>query len=177
MYSLYRYFIPALIVASTLPAHAGSCDVLPSDAKVIMQQKFPGLRPKNLSDLSEDDRKLWLRAHPKACPGIASGHFEEAGRVAYAILLVPKTGNAGMCRIVVFSKETDGYAVRLLEEATCSGDSGLVISKEVPGTYSEFEDGKSVHLKLDSVNVEWLEKSSVLYYRSHGKYRSMQTSD
>ena len=68
------------------------------------------------------------------------------------------------------------YVVRLLDQAEGS-DSGLVISREPPGTCSEFGDAKSAHLTLDGVNVEWLEKSSVLYYWSHGKYRSIATSD
>jgi len=42
---------------------------------------------------------------------------------------------------------------------------------------SDFGDTKSVHLKVDGINVEWLEKSSVLYYWSNGKYQTIQTSD
>jgi hypothetical protein len=41
---------------------------------------------------------------------------------------------------------------------------GLVISKQPPGTYSDFDTSKSVRLTLNGVNVEWLEKSSLLYY-------------
>ncbi len=160
-----------------LLAHASSCDVLPSDAKAVIQQRFPDLRPKNLADLNEDDRKLWLEAHPKACPGIASGHFENPRRVAYAILLVPKNGDAAQYKVVVLSKEAEQYAVRVLDEGSFSANSGQVVSKEPPGTYSGFDERKSVHLTLDGVNVEWLEKSSVLYYWSHGKYRTIQTSD
>jgi len=160
-------------------AQTNRCDVLPSQVKAVLDQRFPSWRPKLLSDLSGYDRKLWLETHPKECPGIAAGHFEQSDRVAYAVLLVRKSGHTGSYKIIVLSKVSDKYAVRLLDHAEGStySDSGLVVSKEPHGTYSEFGDGKSVRLKLDGVNVEWLEKSSVLYYWSHGMYRTLQTSD
>jgi hypothetical protein len=107
------------------------------------------------------------------------GHFEQPDRVAYAILLVPQTGHTASYKVIVLSKASDQYALSTLDHAEGStySDSGLVISKEPHGTYSEFGDTRSVQLKLDGVNVEWLEKSSVLYYWSRGKYQSMQTSD
>lgn len=108
-----------------------------------------------------------------------AGHFEQSDRVAYAILLVPKLSDTASYKVIAVSKVSDEYAVRLLDHAEISTyfDSGLVISKEPPGTHSGFDETKSVRLRLDGVNVEWLEKSSVLYYWSKGKYRSVQTSD
>jgi hypothetical protein len=160
-------------------AQSNGCDILPSQPKQLLDQKFSGWQPKSLSDLSEGDKKLWLESNPKKCPGIAVGHFEQTDHVAYAILLVQKSGDDGSYKIIVLSKLSDGYAVRLLDhsERKSGPDSGLVISREPHGRYSEFGDAKSVRLKLDGVNVEWLEKSSVLYYWSHGMYRSIQTSD
>ena len=152
---------------------------LPSQVQLQLNNKFPGWRPKHLSDLSAYDKKLWLEAHPRECLGIAVGHFEQPDRVAYAILLVPKSGLMASYKIVVLSKVSDEYAVRLLDHArgsTYSG-SGLVISKEAHRKYSDFGGTESVRLKLDALNVEWLEKGSVLYYWSRGRYRSIQTSD
>jgi hypothetical protein len=166
-------FVPVLF------AQAKRCDVLPSETKAVVEQRFPDWRPKLLSDLGGYDKKLWLEIHTKECPGIAVGHFEQPDRVSYAVLLVPKSGHTASYKIIVLSRASDEYAVRLLDHAEGStySDSGLVISREPHGTYSEFGDTKSVRLRLDGVNVEWLEKSSVLYYWSHGKYRSIQTSD
>jgi hypothetical protein len=158
-------------------AQSNRCDLLPADAKFVIEQRFPDWRPKLLSDLSGYDKTLWLEMHPKECPGIAVGHFEQSDRVGYAVLLVPKSSHTAGYKIVALSKASDEYAVRILDHAEGSTYSGLVISKESHGTYSEFGDTKSVRLKLDGVNVEWLEKSSVLYYWSHGQYRSIQTSD
>jgi hypothetical protein len=129
--------------------------------------------------VSGDDKKTGLEMHPKDCPGIAVGHFEAPDRVAHAVLLVPKLAGTAGYKIIVLSKTSNEYAVTLLDHAEGSvySDSGLVISREPAGTHSGFDDTKAVHLKLDGVNVESLAKSSVLYYWSNGKYRSIQTSD
>jgi hypothetical protein len=177
MNSQFCFLIFVLMSTGTLLAQANPCNVLPPDAGVVLQRQFPTLRPKNLADLSGYDKKLWLETHPKACPGIASGHFEKPGRAGYAILLVARARDGDTYKVAVLSKVETEYLVRLLEEGRASADSGLVISKERPGSYSEFDSGKSVHVLRDGVNVEWLEKSSVLYYWSHGQYRSIQTSD
>ncbi len=160
-------------------AQSDRCDLLPRDVRLVIEKRFPDWRPKLLSDLSGYDKKLWAEMHPKDCPGIAVGHFEQSDQLAYALLLVPKSGHTPSYKIIVLSKAPDDYAVRMLDHAEGTGysDSGLVISKEPHGTYSEFGDTKSVRTKLDSINVEWLEKSSVLYYWSRDKYRSIQTSD
>ncbi len=98
--------------------------------------------------------------------------------MAYAILLVPKSATRLGSKVIVVSQVSQGYAVRLLVQNVGSGpDSGLVISKARPGAYSDFEDSRTIHLKLEAVEVEWLEKSSTLYYWSNGRYRSIATSD
>ena len=168
-----------LILFAWAPLSLGQsnvCDLLPSQAILTLQQKFPDWRPKNLADLDGYDKKLWLEMHPKACPGIAVGHFEQSDHLAYAILLVPKRRAMSGYKVIVLSGQSDKFLVRLLDHANGS-DSGLIISKEPHGTYSNFGDSQLVHRKLDAVNVEWLEKSSVLYYWSHGGYLSMPTSD
>ena len=152
---------------------------LPPQVQALLDHKFPKLRPKNLSDLGAYDKKLWLETHPRECPGIAVGHFESPSRMAYAILLVPKSGPVSEYKVVVLSKVLDKYIFRLLDHAEegTFADSGLVTSKEPRGKYSDFGETRSVHVNVDAVNVEWLEKSSVLYYWSRGAYRSLPTSD
>ena len=48
--------------------------------------------------------------------------------------------------------------------------------KVAPGTYPDFERTESITVKLDSINVEWIEAAAVLYYWSDGRYRTLQTS-
>ena len=65
---------------------------LPSGAKALLDAKYADWRPNDVSDLGADDKGLWTKPHPKDCPGIAIGHFEEPERLSYAVLLVPQLG-------------------------------------------------------------------------------------
>ncbi len=180
------HLLVSVVILVLLPISSGqvrnSCrtESLPSPVQQLLESKYGNWRPKNVSDLGADDKQLWVKAHPKDCPGIAIGHFEEPDSLAYALLLVPKSELNKGYKIIAVSKLATGdtYAVRLLEaNAQADSSSGLVISKAPSGSYSDFEDTGSVQLKLDAVNVEWIEKAAVLYYWSHGEYHTIQTSD
>ena len=182
-FSMYRPIILIALVCAFAPSSWASPDFcgsprLPPKVDQILKHQFRDWKPKLFSDLSSDDQRVWNESHPRACPGIVSGHFEAADRMAYAILLVPKSAHGSGSKIIVISQASQGYAVRLLVQDQGSGpDSGLFISKAHPGAYSDFEDSRTIHLKLEAVEVEWLEKSSTLYYWSNGRYRSISTSD
>lgn len=152
---------------------------LPAPVNDALKAKFPQWRPKQVADMDADDQQLWMKAHEKECPGIAIGHFESAGGLSYAFLLVPKSEPTGGYKIVVFSKVPtgDAYAWKLLDYADGETYSGLVISKAEPGKYSDFEGTKSIQTKLDGVYVEWIEKGAVLYYWSAGRYHRLRVSD
>jgi len=71
--------------ATGRPAQAQSkCGVaaLPSQAQLLVNKRFPDWRIKLPSDLVDFDKRSWAQEHPKECPGIAIGHFEDAGQVA-----------------------------------------------------------------------------------------------
>src|SRR5258708_4896383 len=93
MHIRLRLIVMFLAFAPASLAQSKYCEVLPSDAKLLLEQRFPNWRPKVLSDLHSYDKKLWLEMHPKECPGVAPGHFEQPDRVAYAVLLIPKSGH------------------------------------------------------------------------------------
>lgn len=97
--------------------------------------------------------------------------------MTYAVLLVPKSGDSTSYKIAVLSKGSEQYEIRMLDSGKNVGALSLVISKVPPGTYSGFENTRKIRLSLEGLNVEWLEKSSTLYYWSNGRYRSIATSD
>jgi|SRR5581483_3471163 len=168
----------------TVPALAQTHDpcavgTLPTGVQELLKSKYHGLRPKTLSDLAEDDQKLWLASNPHSCPGVAVGAFEERSHRGYAILLVPKSGADGEYKLVVVTQHEASaeYHVSLLTHGSNTPNSGLVISRVPPGKQTGFDESKSVTLRRDGINLEWLEKGSVLYYYSSGRYRELQTSD
>ena len=181
LHQLAVFFILALVPLS-LAQVKNSCRTssLPSAAQALLDRKYGDWRPKAISDLGADDREFWVEAHPRDCPGIALGHFEEPDRLAYAVLLVPKSELNHGYKMIVLSKLPTGdtYAARLLDQADGEySNSGLAISTAPRGSYSDFEDTTSVRLRLDAVNAEWIGKGAVLYYWMHGKYQTLQTSD
>lgn len=154
--------------------------VLPTQIQTLLTASFPQWRPKQLSDMDADDQQLWLNGpNGSQSPGITVGHFEATGELSYAVLLVPKSDPSGGYKILVFSNglEKGTFTWKLLDHADGQTYSGLVISKAGPGKYSDVEDRKSVHLKLDGVYVEWMEKGAVLYYWSESRYHKLAVSD
>jgi len=153
---------------------------IPTTVKKLLDDKFPQWRPKQLSDIDEDDQKFWLEGpNGKACPGIAVGHFEKADSLSYAFLLVPKSDPTGGHKIVVFSKRAKKsiYSWTLIDHADGQTFSGLVISKAEPAKYKDWEGVKSIQIKTDALYVEWIEKGAQLYYWSAGRYHKLQVSD
>lgn len=176
-----RWLILVTSVLTLVPLSMASgdpCEKVRLEVNQVLKQQFRNWRPKLFSDLSSDDQRVWNEDHRRSCPGIAAGHFESAEDLAYAILLISRSSGESGSKVIVISPAAHGYAVRLLVQHKGTGpDSGLVISKAHSGAYSDFEDRHTIHLKLDAVEVEWLEKSSTLYYWSNGRYRSIATSD
>jgi len=70
----------------------------------LFNQKFPEWRIKATSDLEGYDKALWLKEHPRECPGIAFGHFENPRQIAFGLLLVPKSAAAVGFKLVVLVK-------------------------------------------------------------------------
>jgi hypothetical protein len=171
-----------VLTATTLSAaqSSDSCAqvTLPAPVIELFKTKFSDWRSKEVSDLEADDRQLWLKAHAKECPGTIVGHFESTDRLAYTVLFVPKSKPTDGYQLVVFSKGPSGdtYVWKLLDHADGQTYSGLVISKALPGKYSDPAGSKSIQTRLDCVYLEWIEKGAVLYYWSAGRYHKLQVS-
>jgi hypothetical protein len=169
-----------LSVAFCSAAQESPCGkkALPASINQILDSTFTSWRPQRVTDLYEDDQKFWLDSHSKECPGIASGHFESAESLSYAVLLVPTSEKQHGYRLIVFSASADAsnYAWRSLESATGKDDFAPVIYKVLPGHHVGFDHTKSIRIKLDGIGVEWIEKSSYIYW-FEGHYRKLWTSD
>jgi hypothetical protein len=164
---------------ATKAANPCATTTLPKAVRRSLESKYSDWRPKAMADLEEGDRRLWLADNPYSCPGLAVGSFEAPHQRAYAFLLVPKSGAEDQYKVVVIAqrKGSAEYHITLLDHGPSTPNSGMVISRVPPSKQTGFDETKSVILRLDGVNVEWLEKSSVLYYFSSGKYHELQTSD
>ena len=173
---LFTFLVLTAQVGAQSP---GPCEkALPPAVQSYVEHQFPEWRAKALADLEGYDRQLWRETHKKECPGIAVGYFENSEQLSYALLLVPRsTAKSGYKFVVITSAPENTYHSEILDHNDSQGASGMVISKSPPGKYSDSEQTKTVQLKLDSISLDWLEKSSMLYYWSDGHFLTIDTSD
>ena len=78
-------------------------ETLPKDIRDTLGRRFNGWKVQDSSNLLPNARQKWATIAPLACPGIASGHFEESRSVSYALLLVPTDRSVNGYKFVVFS--------------------------------------------------------------------------
>ena len=125
---------------------ANPCTDLPSPVLKLIQTKFSGWRPRQLSDLASDDQQLWVKAHGNQCPGTAVGHFESPDRPSYAVLIVRQSDPLGPYKLLMFSKSGTGddYVWKLVDHWDAKDYHGVVVSTIPPGQYSD--DGRQLNL-------------------------------
>lgn len=155
---------------------ADPCAALPKPVTRLITLKFPGWRPKQLSDLDADARLVWENRHGPECPGIAVGHFETPDQDSYAVLLVPQSDPVGGFKLVGFDKSrgTNAYGWELIDQLDARIYSGAVISKAPPGNYSQADNPAiSATTRLDGVYFGLIDKGSVLYYWSDGRFQKL----
>src|SRR5579871_3261807 len=127
--SLFQY---ASIATAAVEADdaLGLCQIesLPQDVRDTLTRRFDGWKIQDSSNLVPKARQKWSTLTPLACPGIASGHFEESRSVSYALLLVPTDSSVVGYRLVVFTAASGQsfYGFKMLDQGTISG-SGLFI--------------------------------------------------
>lgn len=180
--SIWTAAVIAIACVTSQPTMAqagGPCSgIIPKELGLYLNNEFPTFRPKLISDLDRDDRRLWSETHQKACPGFADGHFQSPDELSHALLLVSQSHPKGGYRLVVITRGTnDRFHSEILDSSDTADNSGMVIARVPPGKQSAFEGNKTIRLRLDSISVQWLEKAAVLYYWSNGKFRTLNTSD
>lgn len=172
--------ILCISVATPVVAQSAKCTIrdLPKGIAEIIISKYPGWIAEQSSDLGPDDQALWTKAHGNLCPGIASGHFYNASRVDYAVLIVKRGSQKGGYKLLMFDQDSSkALNPTIIVHAEGLSGSGPVISCVPPGEYSEPETGTIVKTKLDSVLLEWIEAAAQLYYWSGSKYHKLQVQD
>ena len=172
--------ILCISVATPVVAQSAKCTIrdLPKGIAEIIISKYPGWIPEQISDLGPDDQALWTKAHGNLCPGIASGHFDNANRVDYAVLIAKRGSQKGGYKLLMFDQDSSGaWNPTIVVHSEGLLSSGPVISCVPSGEYSDPETGTTVKTKLDSVLLEWIEAAAQLYYWSGSKYHKVQVQD
>jgi hypothetical protein len=110
----------------------GLCQVetIPKDIRDTLERRFYGWKVQDSGNLLPRVRQKWATIAPLACPGIATGHFEESRSVAYALLLVPVDRSANGYKFVVFSAPSGQsfYGFKMLDQAPLNASSFFIHS-------------------------------------------------
>jgi hypothetical protein len=125
-----------------------------------------------LSDLPEDDQALWKKAHGDSCPGMVAVDLDGTGRRSFALALLQRVNGKNVEQLVMLT----GAASNVLVEPT-DVISPFVVWRANPGRFPNLLTGADVHIPHESIVYEKIEATSTLFYRSHGKIRSLLASD
>ena len=108
-------------------------ETLPKDIRDTLGRRFYGWKVQDSSNLLPNARQKWATLAPLACPGIASGHFEESRSVSYALLLVPTERSANGYKFVVFSAPPGQsfYGFKMLDQAAINASALFIHSVAV----------------------------------------------
>jgi len=159
-------------------AQDSPCDVarLPYSIRQNLEKNFSGWRVYVLTDLSKEYVEMWLKAHPRECPGIAAAYSRSEHTISYAILLIPVHGSG--YKLVVFDNpESSKIHVTLLQKTNKSTPTPSVIYKVPPGRYSDPERAHRKNIRTEGFVMEQLEVGSILYYWDINRYRALITSN
>lgn len=128
----YAPFVGAAVDADDA---LGLCqaDTLPKDIRDTLERRFYGWKVQDSSNLLPKARQKWATIAPLACPGIATGHFEESRSVSYALLLVPVDPSAGGYKFVVFSAPSGQsfYGFKMLDQTASNASAAFIHSVAV----------------------------------------------
>jgi hypothetical protein len=107
-------------------------DALPQDIRGSLSRNFSAWKVLEPADLTARARTRWGSERPLTCPGIASGHFQEAKSASYALLLIPADHATTAYKLLVFTQQSGQqyYGFKALGQ-TDSGASDVFI-KSVP---------------------------------------------
>jgi hypothetical protein len=116
------------------------CD-LPKDLQREITSGYPGRTLVNLSDLDDSDRKLFLREHRNACPGLVKLDFYGDGLPTVALALTTRGAVNGKTELVIAHQIQTAWKTTTLE--TTDGPIPVLWS-EKPGEYSDVYGEKEI---------------------------------
>lgn len=156
--------------ASIDPCRSG---LIPERVSKFLKQRFPALRLLILSDLTEEERKYWLKTKgDNKCPGFAAAHTESDRYFSYGMTLVSSESDKPFAQFLIVSERSEGTLEIVLREK----DFGFV-STVLPGKYIDAERSETIQLTLEGILFEEFQKGAILYYWEKNQYHQLILSE
>lgn len=146
---------------------------LPFSVQQVVDRQWKGWRVLQFADLGVDDQSLWLKKNGHVCPGFAPGHFVRQSGDDCAFVLIQEATNQQVVIVALAQQKT----YRLETISAPSPVLPSVIQTFPPGDYSDVETGRKVKLRYDSIAVEQIEATLILYFWNKGKFQRIWLVD
>ena len=162
----------AVQVAAARPSNS-TCE-LPRDLQSVIESKYPGRTVVNLSDLGDDDKGFFQKAHGDACPGLVKVDFYGDGKPTLALALTTKSVAKGRTELVVAHQIGAIWKTMTLE--TTPGDAPVVWS-ERPGEYKDVYGEKSIRATRPVIIFCRYEAWAILYAWTNNRMAKIWVMD
>ena len=114
---------------------------LPQTLQPEISKTYPRSKLVTISELYEDDRKLFQKEHGNECPGLVRVDFYGDKKETLALVLTTGEGANQKAELVLAHKLGANWETKLLDTA---GSSIPVAWRQKPGTYRDIENGKII---------------------------------
>jgi hypothetical protein len=186
-----KFLLLNIVMAVLLGGKSCLCSdspLLPQGVKKEIANKYENWRILEVSDLNEDDQAIWKKTKGDTHPGVATGQYDNSGKLMYSVTIIPKENKKVTYKILMIKEVSPGsYLSLMLEEYESKDEYGNypVIYKEKPGKYyyypylekeRDYDVQHVMEIKADVLVVEYLESSAKGYYWKNGKFHKITLS-
>ena len=160
--NMRRLILSAILAAigtQITTAQAQSGCTLPNGLSPLIATKYSNAHVVSLSDLNEDDQKLFLKEHGSSCPGLTRVDFFGDGKPTLALVLLPANGPQ-KAKLVVAHQVQSQWQTILLDTADTTVP---VVWSEKPGRYDDVYGNKTLNASRPVVVLCAYESWAILY--------------
>ena len=129
--------LPFEVIATEPP---NDC-TLPDDLQREVTKKHPGTKVVRLSDIGDEDRRLFKKDHGDACPGLAKVDFYGDGKPTFALALITRSESNATTELVIAHQYEAVWKLMSLGKA--DGPVPVVWSDK-PGEYTDVDGAKKI---------------------------------
>jgi hypothetical protein len=147
---------------------------LPRDLQSVIESKYPGRTVVSLSDLGDDDKGFFQKAHGDTCPGLVKVDFYGDGKPTLALALTTKSVAKGRTELVVAHQVGAIWKTITLE--TTPGDAPVVWS-EKSGEYKDVYGEKSIRATRPVIIFCRYEAWAILYAWTNNRIAKIWVMD
>jgi hypothetical protein len=147
---------------------------LPDGLSPVIASKYPNAHVVTLSDLNQDDQKLFQKDHGSSCPGLTRVDFYGDGKPTLALALL-LTNGAKNAQLMVAHQVENQWQTRLVDGADASPVP--VVWSEKPGKYDDVHGQKTLNAIRPAVVFCGYESWAILYAWTGKRVEKIWISD